>query len=473
MPPKGRRKPSKQVNIKDSRGFVIGDFATVVNNFWDEKILKRFGLEQRAGFLILFITILGVGLLLYFGLRPDRPPQTMSGTFRIAVASFHEIGSSHERNLGYDLAEIVHLRLKQDLEELDSGLGITIWGPDQVGSITGDTVDQRARHAEKIASDIKADMVVYGVVDSTTEPWQVLPEFIISAENFDEAREIVGRNDLGTPIALPGAPGASNTAWRFEFGRQMVARGTALSMMSLGLGYVALHRYEEALEAFQSGLSIDRWDDEQGKKVLYILAGFAAGKVGESNAQGNMLEEAQQSFDLSEDLLKKAASIDPQYARPLIGLANLSYMRAMQPFNQSENREDIDTILLDDCFRYLDMAQSAAIKPPLADADTKIHFSRGQCSMMYVYSGQGTDLAPAIREFEQVIGDFGDGANPRIQELAAEAHARLALIYRWLGEEEMAVQEYELAAGLLSRYPDRQKVFLDRREELLNGTATP
>jgi tetratricopeptide (TPR) repeat protein len=477
MPPKGKRKSKQKIEIKESRGFVIGDFATVINNFWDEKILKRFGLEQRAGFLILFVAIVGVGVGLYFALRTVQP-ETMSGDFRIAVAGFYEDGKSPVKNLGYDLAENVRLRLEQDVKEIDPELVIRIWGPDQVGGITGTTSDQRAKQAEKIAMDIHADMVVYGVVDLTTEKWQVLPVFYISAENFYEAREIVGQNDLGTPFDLPSA---SNTAWRTEFGRKMFARGKALSIMSVGLGYFALHEYDKALETFQSGSDIPNWDDDQGKKVLYMMTAFAAGKAGERKAQDETLEkekaleEAGKYFDLSEDLLKKALSIDPEYARPLIGLANLSYMRAVQPFNQSKKPQDTDIRLLEECHSYLDQAQSATNKPPLADAETKIHFARGQCLFMEVYSGHGntTNLAPVINEFETVISDYGDGKNPRIKELAAEAHARMALIYRLIGENDKAIQEYDIAIDLLSNYPERQKIFLDRRANILEIIATP
>lgn len=45
MPSEGKK--DEKIEVKDSRGFVIGDFATVINNFLDEKVIKRFGLEQK------------------------------------------------------------------------------------------------------------------------------------------------------------------------------------------------------------------------------------------------------------------------------------------------------------------------------------------------------------------------------------------------------------------------------------------
>lgn len=457
MPSKGKQRSKPRIEVKESRGFVIGDFATVINNFWDEKILKRFGLEQRAGFIILLLAVLGVGAGLYFALRPYQP-EVMSGDFRIAIASFYVKGSNPQKQVGYDLADTVRQRMEQDLKEINPELVIPIWGPERVGTIRGDTIDERARQAAKIASQIHADMVVYGVIDTDQDNWQVLPEFYISAENFYEAREVVGQNDLGSPIKIAGI---YNTVWRYEFGKQMFARGKALSVMSVGLGYFALHQYDKALASFQTGQDIPDWNDNQGKKVLYTMTAFAAGKVGEARAQDKQPVEAEKNFDLAEHLLKEAIAMDAEYSRPYIGLANLNYMRALQQFNVSNNPQDIDIKRLQECYVYLDKAQAATNKPPQADAETKIHFARGQCLMMDVYSRHTKNLAPAIQEFEQVIRDFGDGANPRIQELAAEAHGRLALIDWWLGKNDLAVQEYDTAASLLPDYPDRRDLFLE------------
>lgn len=464
----------------------LGIFTFILQTNIGFNVRKLFGVKQlgpkppkrspwiwASYFLCLIVSIVGAAIASSAPNSASITPNSMTGDFRIAVASFYENGDSQQKNLGYDLADSVRLRLEQDLKEINPRLVITIWGPDRVkrnGIIKGNTTEQRAEQAEKIAETIDADMVIYGVVDIAADKWQVLPEFYISADNFYEAREIVGQNDLGTPIDLPAS---SNTAWRYEFGKQMFARGKALSIMSVGLGYLALHQYNDALEVFQSGLNITGWNDDQGKKVLYLMTGFAAGKVGELDAQQKILDKAQINFDLADQMMKEASLIDSEYARPYIGLANLSYMRAIQPFNASQKREDIDIRRIEECYQYLDKAELAKNKPPMADAETKIHFARGQCLMMDVYSGNTTDLKPAVEEFQQVIQDFGNGTNPRIQDLAAEAHGRLALIYRWIGETDKAIKEYDIAASLLSNYPDRRKVFIEHKQDILNITPMP
>jgi len=446
------KRPEKPTNIDNSWGFVKGDFARVINNIYEGIDRKTFILSFIG---LTFITVV-VGISLYFALKPNEP-QTMAGDFKIAIAGFSEIGTSGQNNLGYDLAESLRLRLEKDLEAINPDLVIMVWGPDKVGTIQENTPEERALEAEKIATNIHANLVIYGLVDMTVqEQWQVIPEFYISAENFYEANEIVGQYDMGEPISLPGL---SNSAWQFEFGKSMFARGKALAAISVGLGYMAVHDYESALEILQTGEDIENWEESQGQKVLYTLIGLAAGKSGH--------------YDIAEDVLLRAIEIDDEYARPYIGMANLNYIRAMQGFEISKQIQDIQPEFLDICLNYLEQAVSAPNKPPLADVETKIHFSRGQCYLAQVLAGKGVDLMPAIIEFEYVIEDFGDGANSRVRELAAESYARLGLVYNLTENYDQAATHYQLAADLLTDFPERREQYLQRASELKSKTISP
>ncbi len=410
---------------------------------------------QWFWFVAIFLAIIGVGVGLFYALRP-KVPEFMTGDFTIAVAAFAENGKSPQENLGYDLADSVRLRLEQDLKELNPELVITIWGPGQVGAIEGTTTEERAQQAERLAKKIHASMVIYGIVDFSQSNWQILPEFYISESNFYEANEIVGQNDLGTAFSVPGV---SNTAWKYEFGKQMFTRGKALSGMSVGLGYFAVQDYNKAFESFQSTAETSGLDDAQGKKVLDLMLGIAAYKAGK--------------FDEAAAALQQAIDLDPNYARPYVSMANLSYLRALAPFNQSKNPQDIDLAMLDNCFRYLDLGAQAPGKPPLAEVDTKIHFARGQCLWLKTYTGQLPTYDLAVDEFQQVITAYADGKNPRLFEMAGEAHARLGLIYRTLGNQPLAGAEYQAAANLLETIPARHDLYMKRANELLGITPTP
>ena len=436
---------------------------------WREKMEKQLEAVHETSrnslklqwfwFPLIFLAIIGVGLGLYFALR-SRQPAIMTGDFRIAVASFYVDGEAGNATLGYDLADSVRLRLEQDLQEINPELVISIWGPDLAGAVKGQTPEARAEAAKALADKIHADLVIYGAVEAAGTRWQVLPEFYIAAENFDEAREIIGPHALGMPLDLPGS--TSNSAWRFEFGKQMFSRGKALSAMSVGLGYFALRQYDSALESFENGLSVSGWDDLQGKKVLYLMAGNASAKVGEAALREKDAEGAEASFVHSAELLEKAIAIDPDYARPYITTANLAYARALAPALLSGKYGDADLAFLDICLEQLVLADQAPDKPPLADVGAKIHYSRGQCLFLKALAGAESSFSPAREEFLLVIDEYGEGANPRLKELAAESHARLGAIYLLKGDLSLALSEYQTAVDLLKDYPERQEIYKER-----------
>lgn len=76
------------------------------------------------------------------------------------------------------------------------------------------------------------------------------------------------------------------------------------------------------------------------------------------------------------------------------------------------------------------------------------------------------DFSLSVKEFEAAIASYDDGNNPRVRELAAESHARLGLIYRLTGDLPRALENYQIAADLLSDIPERQAQFQDRADEI-------
>lgn len=315
--------------------------------------------------------------------------------------------------------------------------------------IKGDTAKIRADNAAKLAAQIHAHMIIYGVIEETTNGMLVIPEFYLDTQGFHESNEVVGQYELGTPFPLPSA---DNPAWAYDFDRQMQTRSDIISSLSIGMSLFAVHEYEKALEVLQSVETIEGWQDDQGKEVLYALLGFSAGKA--------------KNYDLTEASLEKAIKINPDYARPYIGMANLNYILALQPFEESKDPVDVDQKLLDKCFTYLEKADDAPEKPPLAEVETKIHFSRGQCLWLKSYTGELPDFSLSIKEFAAVIASYDDGNNPRVRELAAESYARLGLIYRLTGDLPRALENYQIAVDLLADIPERQAQFQERADEI-------
>lgn len=444
----------------------------IVVQLIDEKVFRRLGLELRVGFALLGILIVGSAFVLYLALRPQLPTR-MTGDFRIAVAGFAERGHSGISEIGMELAEGVYLRLEQTFEELDLGFTVTVWGPNQVGTIEGQSYDVRAESAAQIAESIGADVVVYGVVDTTDAVWQVTPEFYVSAENFYEAEEITGQHALGAPLSITGKGGIAD---RIQVSNEWTSRVQVLSKITVGLAYYSVRDFKQALTTFQSAEGIEVWEESEGKQVLHLLIGNASGKIAALKLRDvveqkealrlDEIRECNEDLKVAETYYQKSSALDTEYARAYVGLANVYYMQALSPFVKTMEPADVDFDKMSLSIATYEKALKAAHQPPLSDVSTKVHFGLGQCHFMLVYSENAEFFNTAIAEFEAVIEEYANGDNPRVRELAAESHARLGRIYVLSEHTDWAIEEYQAAASLLYDNPDRQALYKQTAREL-------
>ncbi|MBN2393801.1 MAG: tetratricopeptide repeat protein [Anaerolineae bacterium] len=399
----------------------------------DERVLKRLGLEQRVGFTLLAVLIMGMGVGLYFLLRPRQPTQ-MAGTFCIAVAGFTENDNPGKSKLGMELAQRISSELQRHLDEMDLDIVVEVWGPDQVRQIKGTNRDERAASVEEMAGSIGADIVVYGSVDTTRALWIVAPEFYVAVENFYEAEEVVGQYEIGTPFSVIGGDG---TVTSVALNDALSPRVEVLSKITVGLARYATQQYERALETFQLAEGVKGLEDEAGvKQVLCLLAGNAAGKSGD-------VEKAEQYY-------LQAQAINPDYARMYAGLGNVRYTQATNAY--VESKTDTAMVLLEESLQYYQQALAAPQKPALSDMESKVHFARGRIYLMQAIIEQG-DMGQAAQELLWVIEEYDGNQTERLRERAAESHKLLGLIYRLSSQDEQAIAEYGKAIALVENIP--------------------
>lgn len=405
--------------------------------------LNRNSFIAVAMVAVIIVVALSAGL--YYWLNPAK----MTGDFRIAVAGFAVAGQANS-STGKELAQGVYLGLKQEFDDLKLGFTITIWGPDQVGAVTGVDAKERAMSARQLAEKIGADVIVYGLVDVSNPIWQVIPEFYVSSHNFYEADEVTGEHQIGEPFSLTGQ---GDLARRIQLSSKFGSRVQAISKITVGLTYYSVREYDKALSFFQSAESIKEWEDAQGKQVVYLLLGSISSK--------------KKDYETAKSYYQKSLSIDPQYARPHIGLGGVYYLLALKPIEVSKKDADLDVTLLDIAIDHYQRALRSENQPPLADIPTKAHFGLGQCYLYRTYSGRDKTFNAAVKEFNMVIADYGNGTNPRVRELAAESHARLGLIvYDTGGDLTLAANKYQTAATLLYDNPERQTLYVKRAQDI-------
>ena len=408
---------------------------------------------QQAGFFVGAITfLLLLSILGYWFLRPQR----MGGVYNVAVVRFTIVGADGNSNAGDELANGIYETLRQNIQELQLDFPVTIWGPDKTGRALNVESNFQSQAVQELADKIGADLIIYGSVDATQPVWRVTPRFYVSSTNFYDAQEIMGSYALGGEIELRGQDQLSG---RIVLVDEIRPRIQALSQITVGLAYFAIQDYPKALAALNVADQIPEWKASQGKEVLYLLMGNTYGKLGQ-------YADAQAFYE-------RSLALDPEYGRAIVGLGSVYYDWALAPFGNSKNPETIDQNLLVKSIVTYQQALNARNQPELSDIQTKVDMGLGQCYMMQVYGGQGSSFAPAIEKFNAVIAEYGNGSNPRVQELAAEAHARLGLVYKLTGNYRQAAAEYEDAAKLLPTNPQRQSQYTERARESREQVTQP
>jgi tetratricopeptide (TPR) repeat protein len=413
-----------------------------------EKLLKNVGVELRLGFVALAILLIGVAAFLFLSLR-EEAPRHMTGDFRAAVAGFSQAGGDVDELVIRELADSVFLQIERNLSQMDVPFTVSIWGPEQVGSIQANTPEDRAREAERIAGDIRADVVVYGVVDTGEPVWEITPEFFISDQNLHDAHEITGQYKLGVPFS---ALGQGDVAKRIEVGTILTERAALLSKITVGLAYYASQNYSEALNTFQQLDDSIGWDEVGGEELVHVLIGNSAGRLGD-------LAHAEKAY-------KESMELDPEYARAYAGLGIVHYLKAYEPVRSAEDFADIDMDQIDLSIEMFGRAAAARNQPALSDIPTKVRYGLGQAYLAQSLADEDYLVDRAVREFESVISVYAEGKNPRVRELAGEAQARLGLIYEAAGECINSAERYADAARLLYDNVERQQFYEQRSQEV-------
>ncbi|KAA3654905.1 MAG: hypothetical protein DWQ04_33950 [Chloroflexi bacterium] len=438
-----------------------------------EKILSRVGLEQRVGFVILALFVIGGGILLYFGLRVPGLDR-MTGDFNVAVAPFQVIGEV-ELARGEDVANSIYNRLNAVVEELDEPV-IHVWGPveprlNPVPIIEGQTATERAQAAAELAGEINADVIVYGIVDVVNGNWQITPEFFISSQNFQEASEILGQYRLGEPLLILGD---DPSTLRITSGDKLRPRSEMIAQIAVGLTYYSITAYDRALTEFKQLEERGDLKNDSGAEVLYLLIGNTLGKQAAALRQNaNDIDQENVDTEATELLIEaiayyeKALAIDPEYARGYSGIGSAAYLLALGDGSEVNKNQLLTSIT------SLNAGLAAQNKPPNSFVETKLHMNLGQSYLLLSFIDETVGFEPAIQEFDRVVADHEGLAEPNgiVRELAGEAHARLGLIAFESGNIDQAITAYETAIDLLFDRPERQALYQQRLNELTRDSS--
>ena len=407
---------------------------------------------KRTSPLILGFIILGsLGLLtafLIFRSQPLPSPGFMKGEFNIALAEFSlfNTGGTITKEIGEAVSQQIFLRVQEGLSEASKEKDIVfeVWGPNQVGRVTGDTPESRAEIAEKIAANIGADLLIYGIISDNGSQQTILPEMYVSERLFSTIPEFLGQQPMGNAIVLVG--GSGDLQSRVNANRAIGERIKVISVVSVGLSMFNLGDYETAYSLFTLAEQSGGWQAEKGEESLYLMLGNTAGRL-------EHLSEAEGFFE-------QALEINPEYARAHIGLGETYFRRSfgippVKTFDEV-NVEELD--LAEKEFRY---AVSTKDQPATADIISKANFGFGRLALTrFQISDDQKQLQAAENYFSEVI-KAGEAGNTRISEIVAQSHGHLGTIDLIKGDPEAAKQQFEIAVST-SKYPPTKAAFFDR-----------
>ncbi len=450
-------------------GLIYGEAAPVVIRPPELRKLNRGLLAAIVGVALL---VIAVGIFLAVQnvrtqetLKATPTPSEMTKGFNVAIAEFSVIDEQGQPLRGKDgqaMADYLYDRLQGELAAAPD-LDEELWPARFTGPILGDDPDARRAAAAARTEQIHAHLLIFGQVRVANGIGSFTPEFYVSYQGFERnAPEILESNLLGEalevtiPFQREQAAAGGNPA--------LVARSRALGLLTIGLGYYAFDRYEQALSYFDQAVDTPGWLDSAGKEIAYLMRGNARLRlVGQKQQHQDLTTE--QFLALQADLIpaqadyQKAWDItDETYGRALIGLGGVAYLQAIKDANVW-SPETIDAALLKQAEDYFNQALNLADQPPEYHLPAKAHFSLGQVYQVRGEAfGQLEQLDQAEAEYNQVIEAYKTGA-VSLQEMASQAYARLGYLEIVRGSIEGAVNQYEAALEIASPY--YQAVFSD------------
>jgi tetratricopeptide (TPR) repeat protein len=397
--------------------------------------------------VVIVLALVGavLGVILYYVV--PRTASEMTGLFNVAVAEFPVQGPDGARvntRDGRTMADYLRQQIETQFAaiQLDKIVSYQVWGPEQTGIIQGKTKEDRAAAAEARARRIHAHVLIYGLIVSDGSNSHFMPEFYINHGSFADANEITGENDLGSRlrISLP----LSDSIQAIE-NPALAGRVNALDLITIGLAYYSVDRFEQALTYFEQAAGEDRWVDG-GKEVVYLLIGNSYIRQDSQTQDFSDLASAGENY-------RQALQENPGYSRAMIGQANVLYLTA------SQDKNNCDLAGLDQASELLKQAESAADRPPGANIDTKVQFYRGQIAIIRAACHQaGEDwLAVAQDQFSQVTSQYETRKQKgedsvEIESLAAHAYARLGYIAYKRQDPAAAIAWIDKAVPIASPY---------------------
>ncbi len=342
----------------------------------------------------------------------------LEGAFNIAVAEIAT--TSDQSDLGLVLADAVFDGIRSALA--DNDLDLAMAAPADVGVIAGDTSTERAEQATRLAERLAADAVLYGTVTNIGGFSEFSAELLVSARNAQNAEEIAGVYVLASSTI----PSADPITVQRRVVDTMVPQAEALADLMIGLSYYTTFDFDTA-SAFLEDAEAN-WIGDDGRTVILQLIGNVAGTQGD--------------LDAAREAYERALEIDPDYPRAQFGITEIEFQLACGSVPTSDDRLEATA----DSFRMI----SELAAPPKSYLNLRAGLGVARADLCRGETS-ASDLRASMEGLEVVLGEItalGVTTDPRLRDLASEAHQLTAFAATQLGEDRLALDEYAAALDL-------------------------
>ncbi len=377
-----------------------------------------------------------------------------NGFFNIAMAQFAEIDSTGHvtaTQASRELSDWLYVAIQDQLNQFPD-LSANYRGPQEIGTIAGLDANERAVNAEQTAELHNANILIYGLAQSSDGRYQAEPQFYVSYDGFGSGAEIAGSNRLGSPVTFT-LPLLSNPSETSQRNRELKARRQVLQNVVAGLIYYYQGQYDRAWNQFDQALYVPGWPDGQGQEVVYLLQGAARlrtyGAAAPAEQREKVLREANEAF-------ARAYALRPDYARAQLGLGAIALAQAeltcpkttacSEPALQSMREK------LAEALTWYTASITAGDQLQSSHVPVKAAFGLGQVYL----AGYKRDMWPADQardHLQQVVDFYNTNPAPDLRWFAGHAQATLGWLAGEDGDYEATTRKLYEAIDILSGMP--------------------
>lgn len=395
---------------------------------------------QAALAIIVVIVILGFNGAFAPRVMPD-------GIFNIAVAEFGEMDTNGEirsSKAGEQLSEWTVTYLRDELKKEDANL--VVW-PNEGNLFTRTSVPfVQPDTAEEIASEINADLLLYGYIDTRQNPPQLILNFWIAPQNEYKFEDIQGNTQIGDPIRIVDIndPGISVQS-------ELQNQAIAVAFIAMGLAQEQLGQTQDALDVFLKAEDATPQSEEVqfflGREYLF-LAEFKPG-------------EQEELWQNAEDSFLKSISLNDQYAKAYLGLGSVYMKRSAELLDEAmDSSQPVDEQSLQFAEKGIEAYERVLDLQPNPDQLENIDQELARLALGSAYRQKGAtlliqgDTETALDAFDEAI-QYLESVQPIFESAIPEheayrrylvqTHEYLGTVYQWQGAAFEANQDYEQA----------------------------